>query len=39
MRLLNALRESWHSWRASRHALRYRYHADRALVLRERLPA
>lgn len=34
MRLLNAFRCCWHSWRARRHAIRYRFHLERALDLK-----
>jgi hypothetical protein len=36
MRLLIALAAWWHSWRASRHAMLYRYHLERVLDLRGR---
>ncbi len=39
MRLLSNLLETWHWWRAKCHSRRYRYHAERALVLRERRAA
>lgn len=35
MRMINAIRAAWHSWRARRHALAYRRHLQRTLDLRD----
>ena len=34
MRLLNAIRSFWRSWRTRRHTLAYRRHMQRTLALR-----